>query len=450
MKKSTVIVISTVAVLFIAAGVGVLVWWLLQSRDLFEIIQLEGDGFRDVKHTAAFTRIRGVGDMFWLFYPTVVSIPTSRPIIIWLDGITGVPPSFLVNFGMFGPLDVNLNKREDSWVDDYNLLFVDAPVGTGFSRAEDNTTISGDINDTAENLLYTIESFYKIHEDYANTPLYIFGQGHGAQLAVALGIRVAETQSFSSNLKGVVIGNGIISPALALTQLGFYLEELGYIDENGRNAINEFSTSINNYTNDEQFERAFDLFSSLESFVNEYAGAIAVNLNHMIDKLSRNSSRDSFGLNKYLRDTVHTSNTDLYKFMDEMIAPVLGISDNVKYEEQRDAATQAFRTYFMRPAVDKIEHLLQNTNITVTIYNGNLDAVSNTPGTLLWVENLQWPGQDSFLNSSRSTLIVNSRVEGYIRQSARFQFYWINAAGQSVPLDSPIAMRRVLQSITSN
>ncbi|CAG4972060.1 unnamed protein product [Parnassius apollo] len=412
--------------------------------------KLEGDGFIDIEHTAAFTRIRGVGDMFWLFYPTVASIPTSRPIILWLDGITGVPPSLLANFGIFGPLDINLNKRENSWVNDYNLLFVDAPVGTGFSRAEDNTTISRDLDDTAETLLYTIESFYKIHESYENTPLYIFGQGHGAQLAVALGIRLAETQSFSNNLKGVVIGNGIMSPALALTKLGFYLEELAYIDGNGRNAIEEFSTSINNYTNDEQFETAFDTFLSLGTYVNEYAGAIAVNLNYIIDKLSQNTSQDSFGLNKYLRDTVYTSDTDLYKFMDETIAPILGISDNVKYEEQRDAATQAFRSSFMRPAVDKVEHLLQNTNVTVTVYNGNLDAISNTPGQLLWVENLQWPGQDSFLNSSRSTLIVNSRVEGYFRQSARFQFYWINAAGQSVPLDSPVAMRRVLQSITSN
>lgn len=38
--------------------------------------------------------------------------------------------------------------------------------------------------------------------------------------------------------------------------------------------------------------------------------------------------------------------------MDETVAPILGIPDDVKYDEQRDAATKAFRSSFMKPAVE--------------------------------------------------------------------------------------------------
>ncbi|CAH2080287.1 unnamed protein product, partial [Iphiclides podalirius] len=448
MKKCTVIIISTVAALLIAAGLAVLIWWLVQSEDLIEIIQLEGDGFEGIRHSAAFTRIPSFGDMFWLFYPTVASSPTSRPIILWLDGITGVPPSLLANFGMFGPLDFNLNRREGSWIEDYNLLFMDAPIGTGFSRAENTKRISSNIDDHVDSLLHAVESFYYLHEEYSETPLYIFGQGHGSQLATLLAIRLTETERFTNNVKGVAIGNGIVAPAVALNQLGFYLEELGYIDRNGRNAIEELSATVNNYTNHEQYEEAFDLFVTLGEFINENAGAIAVNLNHIVEKLTRGSTNDYFGTSQYVRD-ISKTDVDLNKFMDETVAPLLGIPDNVNYDGQREAATNAFRSAFMKPTVERVEYILQNSNVTVIIYNGNLDAVSNTPGQLQWVENLQWPGQDSFLNSPRSTLIVNSLVEGYFRQTARLQFYWMNAAGQSIPLDSPTAMSRVLQRITT-
>lgn len=78
---------------------------------------LEGEGVGNLNYTAAFTQIPDVGDIFWWFYPTIaVGNPHNRPIILWLDGVTGVPPSLLANLGMFGPYDINLNRRQNSWV----------------------------------------------------------------------------------------------------------------------------------------------------------------------------------------------------------------------------------------------------------------------------------------------------------------------------------------------
>lgn len=84
---------------------------------LFTIIAaLEENGFGDVTYSAALTRIDEGGDVFWWFYPTTAAAATSKPLLLWLDGVTGLPPSLLANFGMFGPIDFNMNKREDSWV----------------------------------------------------------------------------------------------------------------------------------------------------------------------------------------------------------------------------------------------------------------------------------------------------------------------------------------------
>ncbi|XP_034826870.1 retinoid-inducible serine carboxypeptidase-like [Maniola hyperantus] len=446
MKNITVVLLVIVG-LALGAGLGALIWWLIPSRNLYETILLEGR-VGDVDSTAAFTRFRGQGDMFWWFYPTLAPSPMDRPVILWLHGITGTSTSFLANFGMFGPYDENLNRRADSWINNYNLLFVDAPLGTGFSTSNNRAKFPG-LDQNADFLLRTLQSFYDTHEEYRNSSLYICSQGDGSQLALALTIKLYEDGSVSNDFKGIILGNPVISPALALTKLGFYLEQLGYIDGRGRGAVENFSETTNSLVQSDKLQDAFDHFTSLGYFVNEDAGAIAVNLAHIVEKLTLNSStQDYFGERTYV-ESVFRSNTNINSFMETVVAPALGISDTVKYDGQREAAIQAFRSSYMKPIVDKVEHILKNTNLTVNIYNGNLDAVSNTPGQLEWVNKLSWSGQAEFLDSERTTLVFNRLIEGYFRETARLRFYWINVAGQLVPLDNPVGIRRVLNRITN-
>lgn len=84
------------------------------THSLNLIPELEG-GLGDIEQHAAFTRIPKAGDMFWWFYPTL-SAEDTRPIILWLEGVTDLSPSLAANIGTFGPYDFNLTKRNGSWV----------------------------------------------------------------------------------------------------------------------------------------------------------------------------------------------------------------------------------------------------------------------------------------------------------------------------------------------
>lgn len=98
----------------------------------------------------------------------------------------------------------------------------------------------------------------------------------------------------SDQIKGIILGNPVISPALALTKLGYYLEELAYIDGRGRTEIESFSNLTYSLVQSESFERAFDQFSSIDNFVNDNAGAVSVNLNYIVEKLTRESNRGTY------------------------------------------------------------------------------------------------------------------------------------------------------------
>lgn len=45
---------------------------------------------------------------------------------------------------------------------------------------------------SAEHLFLTLSSFYDEHPGLLDSPLYVFGQGHGAQLALALILRLQQ------------------------------------------------------------------------------------------------------------------------------------------------------------------------------------------------------------------------------------------------------------------
>lgn len=47
---------------------------------------------------------------------------------------------------------------------------------------------------SADDLVTTLRSFYRTHGGYSNAPLYIFGQGSGAQLALALAARLPDVR----------------------------------------------------------------------------------------------------------------------------------------------------------------------------------------------------------------------------------------------------------------
>lgn len=65
---------------------------------------------------------------------------------------------------------------------------------------------------------------------------------------------------------------------------------MGYIDATGRAVIEEFSSETNRLVNSEDYEEAYDKFLSLGRLVEEEAGTVAVNLERITDKLTRNAS----------------------------------------------------------------------------------------------------------------------------------------------------------------
>ncbi|KAL8541616.1 hypothetical protein ACS0TY_002760 [Phlomoides rotata] len=167
----------------------------------------------------------GVSEEIQLFYYFLESerSPENDPLLLWLQGGPGCSGFSGLVFEM-GPLafDYAANTQTTipalvlnpySWTKISNIIFLDQPVGAGFSYAESPDAYK--TNDTlSANLTYEFLKKWLInHPNYQKNPLYIAGESYcGILLPLVVdqvynGIKAGSKPHL--NMKGYILGNPI-------------------------------------------------------------------------------------------------------------------------------------------------------------------------------------------------------------------------------------------------
>ena len=119
---------------------------------------------------------------FWLFEAQRVD-PAAAPLLIWLNGGPGSSSMYGL-FAEHGPFSVlpdgsGLSMRNVTWTNDYSVMYIDNPVGTGFSYTESKDGFVTNQKEVGEDLLTFLTKFYELYPKFQQLPLYICGQRHG-------------------------------------------------------------------------------------------------------------------------------------------------------------------------------------------------------------------------------------------------------------------------------
>ncbi|KAL2985758.1 hypothetical protein AAZX31_12G169000 [Glycine max] len=110
------------------------------------------------------------------------------PIILWLQG--GPGSSGVGNFKEIGPLDDNLKPRNFTWLKKADLLFVDNPVGTGYSFVEDSRLLVKTDKEAATDLTTLLTELFNGDYSLQKSPFFIVAESYGGKFAVTLGLSV--------------------------------------------------------------------------------------------------------------------------------------------------------------------------------------------------------------------------------------------------------------------
>lgn len=184
-----------------------------------------------------YVEVRPGANTFWWLYGanTSASIRPTLPLILWLQGGPGASSTGYGNFAEMGPLDWYLQPRASSWVNaPANLLFVDNPVGAGFSYVTNLSLIPKTNAEIAADLVELAAAFFTKYASLQNTPFYVFTESYGGKMASTFApalLAAIDAGKVKSNFKGFVMGDSWIDGTDHVDAWCPFLRQMDVIDD---------------------------------------------------------------------------------------------------------------------------------------------------------------------------------------------------------------------------
>ncbi|XP_078150871.1 serine carboxypeptidase-like 2 isoform X2 [Carex rostrata] len=161
------------------------------------------------------------GVEFFYYFIESESNPEEDPLMLWLTGGPGCSGFSGLVFEI-GPLSFDLQGyrdglpslfyKADTWTKVSNVIFVDSPVGTGFSYSRTGDGYQTSDSQTVHQLATFLYKWLDKHPKFKLNPLYICGDSYGGKIIPILTLEIAiakESNKAPFNLKGYLAGNPV-------------------------------------------------------------------------------------------------------------------------------------------------------------------------------------------------------------------------------------------------
>ncbi|OWM70229.1 serine carboxypeptidase-like [Punica granatum] len=404
-----------------------------------------GSGFSvdDLGHHAGYYKLDHSHDarLFYFFFESRNS--KNDPIVIWLTGGPGCS-SELAMFYENGPFAIADNMtlvwNEHGWDKASNLLYVDQPVGTGFSYTSDRRDIRHNEDGVSNDLYDFLQAFFAEHPEFAKNDFYITGESYAGHYIPAFAARVHRgnkaKEGIHINLKGFAIGNGLTDPAIQYKAYTDYALDMGIIKQAQYNRINKIvpvcETAIKLCGTDGTLSCMASYFVCNTIFSSIMALAGDTNYYDIRKKCEGSLCYDFSNMEKFLSQ--------------KSVREALGVGD-IDFVSCSPTVYQAMLVDWMRNLEVGIPTLLED-GIKLLVYAGEYDLICNWLGNSRWVHAMEWSGKKKFVDSSEVTFEVDGVEAGVLKSYGPLSFMKVHDAGHMVPMDQPKASLEMLKQWT--
>lgn len=372
--------------------------------------------------------------------------------LTWFNGGPGCSSTTGFLGELIGPstLDSDLNPvyNEYSWSNYASVMFIDQPVGVGYSYSDDESETINNSYASAEDMYKFFELFFeKYPEIIKNKEWHIAGESYAGHYIPAMANEIVLKHENSLNLSSIMIGNGITDPML---QYPSYFTMLCDPVNNGHNKT--YVSPIDCLTLEKAIPRCEILMASCYAsnadlpcvLANTYCDGVVFNI---YEKLNLNvydmsgpcesDDDDCYFVSKYISS--YLNQEYVQKASGSRVSKFEGCSSKV-------GQNFAFNGDGSRPFNQYVAQILEK-GIPVLIYAGDHDFICNWVGNKYWTEALQWSGSSNY---TKETLQPWGDNEGESKNADGLSFLKIYDAGHMVPMNQPVASLKFFKEWIDN
>ena len=167
-------------------------------------------------------------DFFWM-YP---AIDEDAPVAIWLNGGPGASSTF-ANFLFSSPLRISqtgdvyeMYTTDETWIYQATMIYIDQPVGTGFSYGEPLLTT---MDEAADEFITMVTNIWEAFPQLQGKPLYMTGESYAGKYIPRFSWALHENGNF--NLAASLVGDPYTAPLTQRTHTWIVPEALNILDD---------------------------------------------------------------------------------------------------------------------------------------------------------------------------------------------------------------------------
>ncbi|CAI5486241.1 unnamed protein product [Closterium sp. Naga37s-1] len=359
--------------------------------------------------------------MFYTYYEETEPLRSlsKTPLLLWLNGGPGCS-SMIGNFYEIGPWNVaiteddidslRLKKNPWAWNRRYGLLFIDNPIGTGFSVAGSIEDIPQDQPTVAKHLYNALSAFFDMHPSLCGRPFFVTGESYAGkyvpELSCLLMQQQQRDQGLPVELAGIVVGNGFTHPRIQVQVHEHVAKAFNMLTDRQADYVKEEAKRVVQLIDREEWEEAHYARTALCEWIEHKAGT----------------------------------------------PTLLDIRRHAKYHATQ-GGVEYLSLFLNQPHVKEALHAEPRINwascrphIRRHLAQGLFDAKDGPTSSEAWMRTLSWSDADRFWDAERVVWLVCGRREGYWRQWKNFTRLIVTGAGHQVPADQPEAAAAMIET----
>lgn len=394
------------------------------------------------------------------------------PVIVWINGGPGCS-SMLTLFMEHGPFRItddghNLVPNNFSWNKVANVLFLDAPIGTGYSY-DATGNYNTDEEQAADETYLAILDFHHKFGLLSGDSFWIAGQGHAATHITLLVERLMHEPAVK--LKGYAINNGVLDERSRGNSLMFFAYYHGVLGS--RLWKNLTASCCNGAVTQNSCNFVDNSQPSCQNAVKEATNMIAnqgLNVFNLYAKcdLPKNWTQDSLHNDRLETSPYHRSRMSLLRSLNishldiKWAPPCVDTSHVFDYMNREDvknalhveesplvwnACSDVLKYKVLYTDLREIvRRIASSNNIRALFYYGDVDMASNFLGARWFLDSLRFKETVIYVQ-----WLLHDQIGGYVDYyTGQMNYVTVKGAGHMISKDNPIASLQVISYFLQN
>lgn len=347
-----------------------------------------------------------------------------------------------------------LEYNEGSWDEFTNLVFVDNPVGTGFSYVNGDSYLH-ELQEMADQFMIFMEKFFALFPEYEHDDLYFAGESYAGQhipyIAKAIQDRnkkvAKQNGKVNWNLQGLLIGNGWISPP---EQYRSYLQ-FAYDEGMIQGGTPEADSVESQYT---KCMAELSKPSASEKVDIGVCEGILSEVLRVTQKNGKCTNMYDIRLTDDFPSCGMAWPPDLayvtpYLNQGNVTAAIhINTDKRTGWTECNGSVSSKFRASHSKPSRELLPGLLES-EIRIMLFSGAKDYICNHLGTEDFISNMKWSGATGLelspgVLAPRKDWEFEGEAAGYYQEARNLTYVLIHNSSHMVPFDYPRRTRDML------